>query len=375
MSDSPLVSVLIPAYNASRFIESALASAQRQTYTNIEIIVVDDGSDDETADIVAGIAAQDERVQLFRQPNRGVAAARNRAIAEAHGKYIAPLDADDVWFPRKVEWQAQRMQETGPPTGLVYSWWAGLNEAGQIIGAAGRPRLEGDVYEALAYRNFIGNASVPLFRRACVEQVGGYNAALRARGGEGCEDWDLTLRIAEVGDVHLVPAYLSGYRSVADSMSENTSSMARSFNLVMESVERQHPEIPSELLRWSRANFYRYLAAQTYSLGDFEKTLDWLQRVVWMDPTTILSSWVVKTALKSMVRRLASPASSLIWDDHQEWIRFKGRIFPDRTDPPSIAQLQYRPESVTKSWSPRWWKPHDQLREHRWRHVKERCEP
>lgn len=375
MCQSPLVSVLIPAYNASRFIGSALASVQNQTYTNVEILVVDDGSDDETADIVADIAAQDSRVQLLRQPNRGVAVARNRALAEAQGKYIAPLDADDVWFPRKLEWQVQRMQKTDPSMGLVYSWWAGVDEAGEIIGAASRPRLEGDVYEALAYRNFIGNASVPLFRRVCVEQVGGYDPTLRARGGEGCEDWDLTLRIAETYDVHLVPAYLSGYRAVADSMSENTDSMARSFNLVMDAVEREHPEIPSALFRWSRANFYRYLAAQTYGVGKFEKTLDWLRKVMRIDPTTILSSWVVKTVLKSAVRRLASPATTLIWEEHREWIHFKGRIFPDRSDPPSIAQLQRRPESVVESWSPRWWKPHDQLREHRWRRVKERCEP
>lgn len=373
MSAPPLVSVIVPAYNASRFIERALASVQGQTYPNLEVLVVDDGSDDNTAEIVEAIAACDSRVELLRQSNRGVAAARNRAIAEARGTYVAPLDADDVWFPRKLEWQVQRMRETGPSTGFVYSWWAGLDETGEIVGAAGRPKLEGRVYEALIHRNFIGNASVPLFRRSCVERVGGYNTTLKARGGQGCEDWDLTLRIAEKYDVHLVPAYLSGYRAVTDSMSESTSSMARSFDLIMEAIERKHPEIPSELFQWSRANFSRYLAAQSYSTGNFEKTLDWLRKVLRRDPAAILSSWVVKTALKSAVRHLASPATSLIWETHQEWINFKRTILWDRSDSLSIARLQHRPESVTESWTPRWWKPHDQIRAHRWRCSKQRC--
>jgi len=139
MGDAPLVSVLIPAHNAHRFLECALGSVQNQTYTNVEILVVDDGSDDGTADLVRTLAADDPRIQLFRQSNQGVAAARNRALAEAQGPYVAPLDADDIWFPRKLEWQVARMQETGPATGLVYAWWAGLGEDGTIVGAAGLP--------------------------------------------------------------------------------------------------------------------------------------------------------------------------------------------------------------------------------------------
>lgn len=229
------------------------------------------------------------------------------------------------------------------------------------------------MYDALAYRNFIGNASVPLLRRAVVEEVGGYDPSPKARGGEGCEDRDLPPRIAEKHDVRLVPAYLSGYRAVTDSMSDNTASMARSFNLVIQRAEQSSCDVPPHFLRWARANFYRYLAAQSYNAGHFETALRWLRASVRQDPTAMLSSWILKTAFKSAVRSLASPATSLVWEGHEDWLAFKSHFVLDLSDPPSIDQLQYRPETVAESWGPRWWKPHDQIRAYRWRRTKERC--
>jgi glycosyltransferase involved in cell wall biosynthesis len=99
---SPLVSVIIAAFNAAAHIEETCRSALSQTHTALEVIVVDDGSTDDTAAIVERIARTDPRVRLFRQVNRGVAAARNAAIAEAKGEFIAPLDADDIGDARKL---------------------------------------------------------------------------------------------------------------------------------------------------------------------------------------------------------------------------------------------------------------------------------
>ena len=101
----PLVSVIIPACNAEIFLEKTLDSVLAQTYKNIEVLVVDDGSQDRTAEIVEGVAQRDHRVILLRQSNAGVAAARNLAIQKSSGKYIAPIDADDIWFPQNLEKQ------------------------------------------------------------------------------------------------------------------------------------------------------------------------------------------------------------------------------------------------------------------------------
>lgn len=101
--DAPLVSVIIPAYNADNFIAQTLESVLSQTYQNIEILVVDDGSTDTTPEIVKDFATKDSRVNLLQQSNAGVAVARNLAYLHSKGEYIAPIDADDIWYPQNLE--------------------------------------------------------------------------------------------------------------------------------------------------------------------------------------------------------------------------------------------------------------------------------
>ena len=101
MQPSPIVSVIIAAFNAQRWINLSIESAQSQTLREIEIIVVDDGSTDDTAEMVMRIAKDDPRIHLIQQPNAGVGAARNAGIRLARGKFVAPLDADDLWQPEK----------------------------------------------------------------------------------------------------------------------------------------------------------------------------------------------------------------------------------------------------------------------------------
>jgi glycosyltransferase involved in cell wall biosynthesis len=117
-SVKPLVSVIIPAFDAADHISQALNSALSQTYEAIEVIVVDDGSSDATSSIVEEFVRRDTRVRLIRQNNAGVGAARNTAIEESRGEYIAPLDADDFWFPQKLEKQVACMERCSE-TGLV----------------------------------------------------------------------------------------------------------------------------------------------------------------------------------------------------------------------------------------------------------------
>src|SRR5258705_7642709 len=106
----PLVSVIVPSYYASRYISETLESFLSQTYRNFEVIVIDDGSKDNTPDIVADYARRDSRIRQVNQPNAGVGAARNRGLEEASGAFIAPLDADDVWYPQKLEKQVASLE-------------------------------------------------------------------------------------------------------------------------------------------------------------------------------------------------------------------------------------------------------------------------
>jgi GT2 family glycosyltransferase len=256
-----LVSVLIPAHNAQATLLETLQSVKRQSFADLEVIVVDDGSRDDTARIAADFAARDTRFRLVQQANAGAAAARNTALALACGEWIAPLDADDLWHPDKLACQVQCAKAAPPATVLVYSWSVDIDERSLVTARRlDLDRFEGDAYAALVLSNFIGNASVPLIRHDALAGVGGWDISLRARGAQGCEDWQLYLRLAEVGDFVLAPGFLVGYRQTPGSMSRQVPEMTGSYDLVMAEAKARHPELPDELFRWSRAafDFYRF---------------------------------------------------------------------------------------------------------------------
>lgn len=275
--NQPLVSVIIPAYNAEVFIAKTLESVLSQTYQNIEVLVVDDGSSDKTAEIVKSFAQKDSRISLLQQSNAGVAAARNLAIEKSRGEYIAPIDADDIWYPQNLEKQVESFT-SAPFVGLVYSWSVDINEAGLLTGGFYNSTIEGEVYKALVYKYFIGNASSSLIRRICFEKVGGYNCQMKAENAQGCEDWELHLRIAEYFQFKVVPEFLVAYRQITTSMSCNFAAMAKSHSLIMADVRQRHPEMPIGIYRWSSSNFYIYLAVKSNRSGNYRSTLFWLYR-------------------------------------------------------------------------------------------------
>lgn len=256
---APRVSVVIPAFNASGSLGETLASVQAQTFNDFEVIVVDDGSSDATGAVAARFAALDPRFRCVRRDNGGVAAARNAALELARASLVAPLDADDLWHPEKLERQLSCLAAADPRTVLVYSWSADIDEASHVV--ARRLDLdlfEGDVYAALVLMNFIGNASVPLIRREALLKLGGWDSTLRARGAQGCEDWQVYLRLAELGPFALARGFLVGYRQSSTSMSRRVGEMTRSYELVLAEAQQRHPELPRSLFRWSRAAYDLY---------------------------------------------------------------------------------------------------------------------
>jgi glycosyltransferase involved in cell wall biosynthesis len=258
----PLVSVIIPAHNAEAFIATTLASAARQTYQHLEIIVVDDGSTDRTAEIVREFAAKDPRVTLLQQANAGVAAARNSAIRTARGSLIAPLDADDLWERTKIERQVACFRGADDRLALVYTWSHNIDDEGRIMWwKRNRPEGQGRVFDQLIEANLIGNGSTPLMRKDRVLEAGGYDPELRARDAEGCEDWKLYLTLAECYDFAVVRECLVGYRQTPGMMSRNLWAMKRSYDLLFDEVRRRHPDLPDELWRRNSTFFAIWLAS------------------------------------------------------------------------------------------------------------------
>ena len=151
------------------------------------------------------------RLRLLQQTNAGVAAARNLAIAHARGVCIAPLDADDLWHPEKIEAQVAIIREEGPRVGVVYCWWRRIDMKSLACDQEWHPYPhEGNVYTALIMGNILGCASSPLIRKSYLTEAGGYDTDARV---QGCEDLKLYLRLAERCDFALVRRLLVGYRS------------------------------------------------------------------------------------------------------------------------------------------------------------------
>lgn len=301
MSVSPIASVIIAAFNAQRWIASSLASAQKQTLKEIEIIVIDDGSTDDTAAVVAGIAGGDARIRLIRQRNAGVGAARNAGIRSANGNFIAPLDADDVWEPQKLERQLERMNERGERTALVYCWHRWIDENGLVLGYHSSSTVQGDARSAILLRNFIGNASVPMFRTEAVKCVGPYLTRDEQGGGQGCEDWDLSIRIAERWEVGLVDEVLVGYRQTDECMSSQVPSMAKSYQVVMDHARLRNPDLPQNLFRWAEGHFQSYLVSKGYDGCDYRSCINAAIRAISSDPLLILNKRLHELTLKSLI--------------------------------------------------------------------------
>ncbi|SRR5579871_1612199 len=209
---NPLISVIVPTHNYGRFIGDALQSACAQTYANTELIVVDDGSTDDTK---ARLAPFETRVQYIYQPNRGPAAARNTGIQAARGAYLAFLDADDVWLPHKLERQLDALGHS-VAVGGAYCWCGFMDERGQTLPQIIRSAHDGPVLEALLLGHFF-YFDTSLVRRECFDRAGLMDATLK-----NFEDWDMALRIAQAGHEFVaVPEVLVRKRVHAYSITHN----------------------------------------------------------------------------------------------------------------------------------------------------------
>lgn len=224
-----MVSVVIPTFNRSAKLLRALRSVFAQTFKQFEILVIDDGSDN-SAELVQGEFG--DGVVYLRGHAAGVAAARNLGIARSLGQYVAFLDADDWWYPEKLETFIVAAR-AHPDTGLFYSKMHIVNEGGDIIRATPIRTRGPVVYPEIAEGNFIFNSTV-VVKKSCVDQVGGFDTTL-----SGCEDWELWIRVARRFPARLIPHVLVAYEHLS----------AGSFTSRYETWVSAHDEVIAKTLR------------------------------------------------------------------------------------------------------------------------------
>lgn len=245
-----LISVVIPVYNGEKTIKDTIKSVLDQTFKDFELIVINDGSKDSTLEIISGI--QDPRIKVFSYPNAGLSATRNRGIAQASGKYISFIDADDLWTPDKLQFQLKALEEN-PQAVLAYSWTNCIDESGQLLGPGDRSNISGDVYAKLLLNNFLENGSNALIRTQVFAEFGGFDESLKS-----AEDWDMWLRLAARYHFVLVPFPHILYRVYTTSMSANVLTMEAACLRVIERAFEQAPDSLQYLKKPSLANIYKY---------------------------------------------------------------------------------------------------------------------
>lgn len=304
MSD-PLVSVVVPAWNAGRTIAETLNSVAAQTYSNIEILIVDDGSTDATARIAAEFCVREPRARLISTPNSGVAAARNRGIAEAAGKWIAPVDADDVWHPTKIEKQVAGALSALEAPGFVYCWHRLIDREGRVTGSGPHWQLKGRAFRRLAYLNVVENGSALLLSRNAALEVGGYDESLRARQAQGCEDVMIQLQIARRHPIGVVPEYLVGHRRHDDNMSGDFEQILRSWRFVYAQISSE-AALPRSLTRWVDGKCEFDIAERRLAAGETSDGLKHLALALVRDPVRC-SAILAYRAARSARRRLSRP--------------------------------------------------------------------
>ena len=258
----PLVSVIIPLYNQEPYIKEALCSVANQTYTNWEVIVMDDSSTDHSIQVVQEIVQADSRFYLYSQPNSGPSIARNECIARSKGKYILPLDGDDKIAPTYIE-KAVEYLECHPNCKLVYC------KAEKFGAGSGSWPLPEYKYENLLWENMI--FCTAMFRRSDYDKTIGYNPNMVL----GLEDWDFWLSLLSPEDeVHRIEEVLFYYRIKSIS---RTTELSPRYDEATRQIYRNHTEIyksfaestinTHNVLRYKDMEISRILNSKTFKAG------------------------------------------------------------------------------------------------------------
>ena len=281
----PYASIIVPAFNARRTLPATLLSLRAQTFRDVEIIVVDDGSTDDTAHLARRARKRDSRIRLVQQGNRGLAGARNSGIHAATGEVVGFCDADDLWMPEKLAAHVAHLRDS-PHVGLSFSGSALIDDAGERIGLAQRPRLRGITTAHVFKRNPVGNGSTPVIRRGALDSLAWCPATETVRDWvfdetfRQSEDIECWLRLCLTTDWTLegVPGLLTEYRISDGGLSARTDAQLASWERMVAKLRPVAPGFFARVTPCARAYQLRYLARRAISGGDGAAARDYVLR-------------------------------------------------------------------------------------------------
>lgn len=301
----PLISVVIPAYNAERTIKDTIQSVQQQTFSDFELIVIDNGSNDNTLKLIESI--KDQRLKVFSySQNVRVCGARNRGTSHTTGEFIAFLDADDLWTPDKLELQLAALKQH-PEAGVAYSWtcFMDVNEQGEPASFHPSPcsYFQGNVYKHLLIQNFLHSGSNTLIRKEVINAVGDFDGSLIS-----CEDWDYWLRIAAQWHFVVVSKYQILYRRSPGTLSSDIEMVKAGSQMVMEKAYGVAPPELQSLKNKTLASLHHYYAElylrHNTNIWGTNQAGKNLQKTVRLHPQSLLNFNIQRSIIKLIFRKI-----------------------------------------------------------------------
>jgi glycosyltransferase involved in cell wall biosynthesis len=291
------ISVIIPTYNCSAYLPEAIDSVLRQTYQDFEIIIVNDGSTDNTDEIIKPyLERYPGQVRYFSQLNEGAAVTRNVAIRHSTGEYIALLDADDVWVPDKLEQEVVLLDQY-PDVGLVHANITFISENGDRLYTPERNMkfLSRNIFDNLYLRNADISCPTTLIRKECFNRIGLFDEKLSRLG---CEDRDLWLRIAKSYKVMYIDKVLALYRVRKGSMSRDITKMLQARYYVLNKLAPERGKF-FFLKRRALSKIHRELGDCLLIKNDFTAARKQYGTGLYFWP---FSFWLIFNFLKTLLR-------------------------------------------------------------------------
>jgi glycosyltransferase involved in cell wall biosynthesis len=282
----PTLSVVIPAYNAAQFLPAAISSVQSQTFTDWELLIIDDGSTDRTAEVVQTFQDRDGRIQLIRQTNQGVSAARTHGVEQSQGDLIAFLDADDWWLPHKLATHLARFA-ADPRLGISFDRVEFLTQAGEPTGQVSSARLRGLTPKHFLSENPTTTTSSWVLRRRVWQQVGGFCLQMSYS-----EDLEWLLRVACTQDWRIegIEQVLTRYRTSNGGLSADLYRMEAGWNVLIDRAKTYAPELVRQEFALAQAIHLRYLARRAFRLKLPSKIgVDFMNRALRSDRRLLVS--------------------------------------------------------------------------------------
>ena len=325
----PKISIIIPLYNANRYIAGTLQSVLKQTYSNFEVIIVDDGSTDRGVEICQ--AFNDPRIKIIRQANRGLPGARNTGIRHAQGDYIALLDSDDLWSPHKLDRHISHLEQN-PDVGISFCYSEFIDESDKRLGLYQKSkRLIGIMPDDILCRNPVGNGSSAVIRRSVLQDIKFqaniqgtieccyFDEHLRERHADATDvEFWLRTRITTKWLIAGIPEVLTYYRINEGGLSANAMEQLYALDRVIEKTRTYAPDVIARCESLARAYHFRYTARRLVTLGESKMAMKMLHsslrsnsRIIFDEPRKTMLTALAVYLMHYLPSKLYHPLQSL----------------------------------------------------------------